>query len=114
MYLVLLASVGGGLFFSPPLGKDKVPDLHLYSPRHMNCLVFPQLLENSLERVLRGKECRQKILEAGAGSCHVPCSSDHTSTPRAMYIVHKHLENTQQNLNDFPKYPASLSERELS
>lgn len=114
MYLVLLALVGGGVFFSPPLGKDKVPDLHLYSPRHINYLAFQQLLENSLERILRGKECRQKILEAGAGSCHVLCSSDHTSTLRIMYIVHKHLENTQQNLNDFPKYPKSLSERELS
>ena len=114
MYLVLLALVGGGVFFSPALGKDKVPDLQLYRPRHVNCLAFQQLLENSLERSLRGKECGRKILEAGAGSCHVPCSSDHASVPRIMCIVHKHLENTQQNLNDFPKYPEPLSEREVS
>lgn len=58
--LVLPTLVGEGILFCPLWGENESPEL-IQSPSYSNGRPFHQLLEGSLERCIRGTECRQKI-----------------------------------------------------
>ena len=110
--MVLLVLLSGG-FFSVLLWEKIKSHTSNYRPRYINGLALQQLLESPHERFLCERERRQKMLEAGAGFCHVLCSSDCTSVPHVVYIIRKGFENTQWKLNDFSEHPESFSETEL-